>query len=576
MARENVLVTAGPGSGKTELLAQKACYLLQSGACRRPHRILAISFKNDSAANLKNRVEKRCGEALSSNFDSLTFDGFCKMILDKYRYSLPKTCRPSGDYLINDQPALSRVLKTGKQSEQDLIIRSGILPLTDGTIQNQKWRELLFDIEDGKSRLSFLMVRMLAKYILDTQDSIVRLIKEVYEFVFVDEYQDTTEWQYDLLALNTDEHTEVIAVGDNKQRIMLWAGAMRDAFGRFAADYSPVCKSLLMNHRSAPRLVELQKLFYDSLGEKPLPIKASEKWGTEDGSITLAIATNAEAEAEFVASRILALIEDGVAPERICILCKQKVDYYAKELTQHLAAQGIRIQSNVKLLDLQHDHMVVFLLLILKRAIGSCSSEERMLIENSIDGIEGKDSVLSYEKRIATSRNISRLLVSLKGKLTSDSSIESLRNALLKIVELFGEEAFTDFFSVYKPKGALEVGIEHLSSALHEECLLSKGIGDAIDSLLGKGVIPAITIHKSKGLEYEHVFFLGLEDSAFWNFRNQKEEDRCSFFVALSRAKKEVVFTFCKERSGRYQAHNDINEFYEVLRHPGVAEIIEI
>ena len=83
-------------------------------------------------------------------------------------------------------------------------------------------------------------------------------------------------------------------------------------------------------------------------------------------------------------------------------------------------------------------------------------------------------------------------------------------------------------------------------------------------------------IHKSKGLEYSAVYFVGLEDSAFWNFRNQPDEDRCTFFVALSRAKESVTFTFCKRRTGMrhpMQQHNAINEFFNLLQKPGIAEV---
>ena len=75
---------------------------------------------------------------------------------------------------------------------------------------------------------------------------------------------------------------------------------------------------------------------------------------------------------------------------------------------------------------------------------------------------------------------------------------------------------------------------------------------------------------------YSAVYFVGLEDSAFWNFRNQPDEDRCTFFVALSRAKESVTFTFCKRRTGmRYpmQQHNAINEFFDLLQKPGIAEV---
>ena len=75
------------------------------------------------------------------------------------------------------------------------------------------------------------------------------------------------------------------------------------------------------------------------------------------------------------------------------------------------------------------------------------------------------------------------------------------------------------------------------------------------------------------------MYFVGLEDSAFWNFRNQPDEDRCTFFVALSRAKEAVTFTFCKRRTvmkSPRQHHNAINEFFVLLQQPGIAEIKEV
>jgi len=91
----NTLIIVGPGAGKTELLAQRASFLLETNSCVYPKKILAISFKRDAAYNLKNRVEKRCGEKLSKRFDSLTFDAFSKLILDQFYRGLPS------DYKIN-------------------------------------------------------------------------------------------------------------------------------------------------------------------------------------------------------------------------------------------------------------------------------------------------------------------------------------------------------------------------------------------------------------------------------------------------------------------------------------------
>ena len=96
----SVLVTAGAGAGKTEFLAQKAAYLLQTGISPEPKRILAISFKKDAAQNLAERVKKRCSKEQARRFDSMTFDAFTKGIFDRFRLALPEPYNRQGVYQI--------------------------------------------------------------------------------------------------------------------------------------------------------------------------------------------------------------------------------------------------------------------------------------------------------------------------------------------------------------------------------------------------------------------------------------------------------------------------------------------
>jgi len=93
-------VLAGPGAGKTELLAQRAAFLLQTGASPAPQRILAISFKRDAARNLARRVRQRCHPEHAARFDSLTFDAFAKGLVDRFGQALPERWRPTPDYGI--------------------------------------------------------------------------------------------------------------------------------------------------------------------------------------------------------------------------------------------------------------------------------------------------------------------------------------------------------------------------------------------------------------------------------------------------------------------------------------------
>src|SRR5690349_22726914 len=98
---ENRSVIAGPGAGKTELLAQRAAYLLQTGASPHPRRILAISFKRDAASNLTSRVRQRCYPDVGRRFDSMTFDAFAKSLVDRFGQALPDAWRPTPNYRID-------------------------------------------------------------------------------------------------------------------------------------------------------------------------------------------------------------------------------------------------------------------------------------------------------------------------------------------------------------------------------------------------------------------------------------------------------------------------------------------
>ena len=100
----NLALTAGPGAGKTEMLAQRADFLLRTGTCLFPKRILAISFKVDASQNLKARVRKRCGHELAARFDSHTFHAFSKRIIDRFRLVLQGQDALDPDYAIG--PAL--------------------------------------------------------------------------------------------------------------------------------------------------------------------------------------------------------------------------------------------------------------------------------------------------------------------------------------------------------------------------------------------------------------------------------------------------------------------------------------
>ena len=172
---------------------------------------------------------------------------------------------------------------------------------------------------------------------------------------------------------------------------------------------------------------------------------------------------------------------------------------------------------------------------------------------------------------------LSALLIAFEHSYNLLKELKLATSTLNSIIDFFGIGNIKAKFPAYKQGTYFMNVINQFESLFFEEYVAAHGVWNlAIENFRGDHSVPIMTIHKSKGLEYNAVYFIGLEDSAFWNFRNQPDEDRCTFFVALSRAKASVTFTFCKKRTGMkcpMQRHNAINEFFDLLQRPGIAEV---
>lgn len=582
----NILVIAGPGAGKTELLAQKAVYLFSTNQCTYPRKILAISFKKDSAGNLKERVIQRCGTEITSRFVSLTFDAFAKGLLDQFRYALPYGNIPEKHYLVNDdkvidaafqvsgyEPVNEHPYKTKKFYEETLA--SVGLPLQGDNLGERVWKNLLTGFEEYNACLNFKMISMLALLIIKTNPKIKKALQITYSHVFLDEFQDTTTLQYDLVKecfLSSD--CLITAVGDAKQRIMLWAGASKTIFKDFHKDFHAECEQLIMNHRSAPRLVNLQKSMYDSLQENNHQIIPSKKWKPEDGEIILYIAENNQHEEDTLVKDIEQRISLKIAPNEICILCKQKVKDYTNNLIERLAKKSIRARIEDEYQNLNKEPIVEIILSILKLSVERKCPREWTSLMDFMEQLYGwSNDYVSNDQYRKIQEEIDTFLNEISNhRLHEKDDVEHL---VTRIIEFLNATKIKACFPAYRQGINLQKNCSEFVRLFSKELQFAKfDILAAIDGFLGLNSIPIMTIHKSKGLEYSVVYFVGLEDSAFWNFKNQPEENRCAFFVALSRAKHSVIFTYCKHREGfkfPEQKHHVINEFFQLLQQPNMA-----
>ena len=305
----NVVVAAGPGAGKTELLAQRADYLFRTGACPYPCRILAISFKVDAARNLRDRVRTRSGGQYAARFDSFTFHAFAKRLIDNYRPALTGVNELSPDYRIDPDTRVHR------------------------------------------EQITFTDLVLLALEILASNQYARGALRQAYSHVFLDEFQDATGSQYELVkAAFLDTYVILTAVGDVKQRIMAWAGALDGIMQVFAEDFDATSLPLYQNFRSAPRLRRMQNRIIKQMD--PAAASPDEDLVGDEGIIQVLHFDSQVEEAEAVADLIDEWLAEGMPPSEIAILVRQQSQQVTEALGEELQDRGIPYRNEQDSQDL--------------------------------------------------------------------------------------------------------------------------------------------------------------------------------------------------------------------------------
>lgn len=572
--QKNTFVVAGPGAGKTELLAQRACFLLQTNTCRSPKRILAISFKTDATTNLADRVLKRCGEELAERFDSTTFDSFAKGLLDRFRLGLPENHRPSSHYEIdtsrNNEALRKAIAISGKDPDRIAysprmnIANSVMNIMLKGSGEN-----------DFPPTLTFSLISRLVKHLLTLNPMIVKAITSSYSHIFLDEFQDTTYLQYALVqTCFMDSECILTAVGDHKQRIMIWADALPTAFEEFKSDFGAQELNLLINHRSAPLLIDLQCRTYNALNDEQISIEPDSKW-TEDGLAVFHTFKTQSDEAGYIKERIAELLDVGVSPRDICIITKHSVSKYCCELFGELPGTECTFRDENEYQDLLNEDLVKILYSTM-----ICSQEispEAFTYLNDMEYIVNGVNVENESQARQALANLGILIESVKEILafacTSDEeAIEGLSVAADAIISHYGEDRLKSTFPQYGGGTYFQKIRGKFINFLHAEYSKYRNWKEALKSFEGEMAIPCMTVHKSKGLEFDTVFFLAIEDGSFFTFDSQRDEDICALFVGISRAERELHLTYSfhrdvfSSRNGGRQSIRRIKEITEALK----------
>jgi superfamily I DNA/RNA helicase len=598
---DNRSVIAGPGSGKTELLAQRASYLLQCGISRTPRRILAISYKRDAANNLATRVRSRCHPEHAYRFDSLTFDAFAKSLVDRFGQALPERWRPRPDYQVvvnaNDRTFedflrfLTPPPEVGSRSDIMAISVKDFqrrwlfgAPLPEGapTISSPAqwaadhfWQSWLH--AGKKSSLTFPMIGRLAGLLVTSNPMVGRALQLTYSHLFMDEFQDTTQAQYDLAkAIFLGSDTILTAVGDNKQQIMRWAMAMNDPFTPFETEFKAKRTPLLHNYRSSPDLVRIQNVLAKALDAKAsTPVSKSE--GTVSGdSCAVWDFSTPEAEASHLADFVSAQMkEHNLAPRDFCLLVRQKPADYMKVLEPAFAKKGLSLRNEAELVgavavqellaeDLS-EYVVALLRLFTNARAGrhwtACLDMMCRLCGVASDDDAGREKIV---KRLNVFEDQFR-----KTHPKPVTSVAEAKTLIGELIAFLGKANILAASPAYRQGDCFESVSAAAAQHLQHCCKTAKRWLEALDEFEGVRSVPLMTIHKSKGLEYHTIIFVGLDDTAWWSFANDKIEATAGFFVAFTRAKQRVVFSYCAQRGNR----SKIAALYQLLTQAGVKTI---
>lgn len=498
----NVVVSAGPGAGKTELLAQRADFLFRTGASPYPKRILAISFKVDAARNLQSRVRLRSGSQFAARLDSFTFHAFAKRLIDNFRPALIGMNALNSDYRID----------------------------TRSRIQNEQ--------------ITFDDLVPLALEILEKNAYARGALRQTYSHVFMDEFQDATTTQYAFLKeAFAGTGVQLIGVGDTKQRIMGFADALEGVMATFADDFSATELQLYQNFRSKPRLRRMQNRMILEM-DPPAASQTSDLLG-EDGVVQVFRFDTDEQEAVAVTKTICAWLEEGVAPREITVLARQQPHLITRVLGEHLTAAGIPYRNEQQSQDLTTEPAAALIFNFLRVVADDGRPEEYSELVRVVTrgGIKEADGVL--DSKLRTILRETREVVRGKGFDASDyTSWKPLVSAFLRFVT---RPAINALSPSYQQGARLNQVIKDAIGAFKRELAVDGNAVAALDRLSEDDAVRVLTIHKCKGLEFEKVVVLGVERQFFWGGKDA--DVKAEFFVAISRAKDELVLTTARHRS---------------------------
>ncbi|MEU4373115.1 ATP-dependent helicase [Pseudonocardia alni] len=502
----NLLVTAGPGAGKTELLAQRVDFVLRMRASAYPRRVLAIAFKVDASVNLATRVRERSGIELARRLDSRTFHAFARRIVEAYRLVLPTERRPNSGFTVGPR---------------------------------SNWPEIV-----GYDELI-----PLATLIVETNEFVRRSLRATYTHVLLDEFQDCTTTQYALLtAAFHGAESSLTAVGDDKQRIMGWAGALDGILQRYAEEFDAPSVQLYQNRRSLPNIRRLQNAMVKQM-DSSAAVADNEIVGHE-GTVRVVSSATCEDEATEIANVIVETQSNGVSLSEIAILVSKQPQLYAEALTKELDRRLIPYRDEQTLQDLLAEPLFELVCDYVRVLLGDREPIAYTRLLGRLIGPDAQDEDeyrlnLFWTQEIASARAQAEALNAMP-LASGEARGRKMAAVVADFLEKAGPDVLQSLAAQYEEDGSLAEAQAKVIAQIETVFGSSSTLLGGLSRLTDEDSVRILTIHKSKGLEFDTVVVMAVEEETFWS--QDKDAERAAFFVAVSRARRQLVLTSTEYR----------------------------
>lgn len=579
-----MLVLAGAGSGKTKVLTNRISNLIQNGVS--PFNILAITFTNKAAKEMKDRELSLIGP-LAHNIQISTFHSLGLKIL-KENYSL--LGYEKNFTIIDSDDALTIIKKLMKELNMNKAnynpreIRSKISSAKNAMMSVDAFAKVEFDhkivelykhyqqkLKTGNS-VDFDDLLILPIKLFKTYPNILDNYQERYKYILIDEYQDTNDAQYTFSKLLAAKYRNIFVVGDNDQAIYAFRGANYKNILNFEKDY-PEAKTILLeeNYRSTKTILNAANSVIKNNKER----KDKNLWSNNDegSKIKYKIVTNEKEEAITIVGQIKELLAKGIKEEDIAILYRTNAQ--SRVLEEEMLKKNIKYRvvgsfyfyNRKEIKDLlcylrlisNHKDDVSLLRIINtpKRGIGektidnltSLAVEKGTSIYEAIESGKEKDFKDLIEELTTAMNSIT--LTELIDLILEKSGIKKELTSSRLLEDEIRLENLNEFKGVTKSYEE-EYGSATLEDFLNEISLVS----DMTEHQDGSNRVSLMTVHSVKGLEYDYVFLVGMEEGIFPHYNaindgsnSAIEEERRLCYVAITRAKKELYITSAETRT---------------------------